>query len=55
VERIMEEHGGALLLTDAATPPGAHVTLRLPLAPSLAASATARPTSAVPASALKDA
>ncbi|HXQ14518.1 MAG TPA: PAS domain-containing sensor histidine kinase [Caulobacteraceae bacterium] len=33
VDRIMEEHGGELLLTDAATLPGAKVTLRLPLAP----------------------
>src|SRR6202042_1127267 len=31
VERIMEEHGGQLLLADAATLPGAKVTLRLPL------------------------
>ena len=33
VERIIEEHGGELALTDAAEPPGARVTLRLPLAP----------------------
>jgi len=32
VDRIMEEHGGQLALTDAARPPGARVTLRLPLA-----------------------
>jgi len=37
VERIMEEHGGELVLTDASQPPGARVTLRIPLAPSLAA------------------
>jgi two-component system nitrogen regulation sensor histidine kinase NtrY len=50
VERIMEEHGGALALTDAAAPPGARVSLRLPLAPSLAGK-SAR----TPAPALKDA
>jgi two-component system nitrogen regulation sensor histidine kinase NtrY len=33
VERIMEEHGGELGLADAAEPPGARVTLRLPTAP----------------------
>jgi two-component system nitrogen regulation sensor histidine kinase NtrY len=32
VERIMEEHGGELTLTDAAQLPGARVCLRLPLA-----------------------
>jgi two-component system nitrogen regulation sensor histidine kinase NtrY len=32
VDRIMEEHGGELSLTDAATAPGARVTLRLPIA-----------------------
>jgi two-component system, NtrC family, nitrogen regulation sensor histidine kinase NtrY len=37
VERIMEEHGGELVLTDASAPPGARVSLRIPLAPSLAA------------------
>jgi len=37
VERIMEEHGGELVLTDASPPPGARVSLRIPLAPSLAA------------------
>ncbi|MGH6955169.1 MAG: sensor histidine kinase, partial [Caulobacteraceae bacterium] len=31
VERIVEEHGGELALTDAANPPGARVILRLPL------------------------
>jgi two-component system nitrogen regulation sensor histidine kinase NtrY len=33
VERIAEEHGGELILTDAAGPPGARVTLRAPLSP----------------------
>ena len=33
VDRIMEEHGGELALTDASVLPGAKVTLRLPLAP----------------------
>jgi two-component system, NtrC family, nitrogen regulation sensor histidine kinase NtrY len=32
VDRIMEEHGGELSLTDAAEAPGARVTLRLPIA-----------------------
>jgi len=32
VDRIMEEHGGELILTDAAHPPGARITLRLPVA-----------------------
>jgi two-component system nitrogen regulation sensor histidine kinase NtrY len=50
VERIMEEHGGQLLLGDAARPPGALVTLRLPLTPA----APARPARAA-AHALKDA
>ena len=31
VRRIVEEHGGQLVLTDARTPPGARVILRLPL------------------------
>src|SRR6185437_2470962 len=35
VDRIMEEHGGELGLSDAAHPPGARVTLRLPIAPDL--------------------
>ena len=43
VERIMEEHGGELSLTDASTPPGARITLRLPAAPSLAAAKPAPP------------
>ena len=33
VDRIMEEHGGALLLADARRLPGARITLRLPLTP----------------------
>ena len=33
VDRIMEEHGGELSLSDAAVPPGAKVTLRLPKTP----------------------
>jgi two-component system nitrogen regulation sensor histidine kinase NtrY len=37
VERIMEEHGGELILTDARTPPGARVILRLPQVLSTAA------------------
>jgi two-component system nitrogen regulation sensor histidine kinase NtrY len=32
VDRIMEEHGGELSLTDSSHPPGARVTLRLPVA-----------------------
>ncbi|MEJ0065890.1 MAG: hypothetical protein WDM85_11045 [Caulobacteraceae bacterium] len=34
----MEEHGGELSLADAASLPGAKVTLRLPLAPQAGAS-----------------
>ncbi|HEY1752855.1 MAG TPA: PAS domain-containing sensor histidine kinase [Caulobacteraceae bacterium] len=49
VERIMEEHGGELALADAAEPPGARVTLRLPLAHPAPTPARA------PASQLKDA
>lgn len=30
VKRIMEEHGGELVMADASRPPGARVTLRLP-------------------------
>jgi len=37
VERIVEEHGGELILADAERPPGARVTLRLPLARAAAA------------------
>ncbi|HTX47834.1 MAG TPA: PAS domain-containing sensor histidine kinase [Caulobacteraceae bacterium] len=33
VDRIVEEHGGELLLADARTLPGARITLRLPLTP----------------------
>jgi two-component system nitrogen regulation sensor histidine kinase NtrY len=33
VERIVEEHGGELILADAARTPGARVTLRAPLSP----------------------
>ncbi len=44
VERIMEEHGGELALTDAAEPPGARVTLQLPLAPRPAAHQAAKTT-----------
>ena len=40
VDRIMEEHGGELSLTDAAHPPGAKVSLRLPTAPVAAAEPT---------------
>ncbi len=40
VDRIMEEHGGELSLTDAAQPPGAKVCLRLPTAPAPAAQPT---------------
>ena len=55
VERIMEEHGGELLLTDAAVLPGAKVTLRLPL--SAAAKPSRQTSTAAPttAPALKDA
>ena len=52
VERIMEEHGGQLVLGDAAQPPGARVTLRLPLA-TAAIARPADPAAALPA--LKDA
>ncbi|HWF75961.1 MAG TPA: PAS domain-containing sensor histidine kinase [Caulobacteraceae bacterium] len=58
VDRIMEEHGGELGLSDAAHPPGARVTLRLPIAPDLAAGAAAEPAStaaSAPAESLKDA
>ncbi|HZZ90839.1 MAG TPA: PAS domain-containing sensor histidine kinase [Caulobacteraceae bacterium] len=54
VDRIMEEHGGELALTDAAVLPGAKVTLRLPLAPSLAAKSP-RPAPTATIAALKDA
>jgi two-component system nitrogen regulation sensor histidine kinase NtrY len=50
VDRIMDEHGGELTLADAAKPPGARVTLRLPDALSLSARP---PVAAAPA--LKDA
>ena len=61
VDRIMEEHGGELSLSDAASLPGAKVTLRLPLAssdtpantPTDAAAKPRAPTAAAPA--LKDA
>jgi two-component system nitrogen regulation sensor histidine kinase NtrY len=53
VDRIMEEHGGELTLTDATVLPGAKVTLRLPLAPSPAAKT--RTPAAVTTPALKDA
>jgi two-component system nitrogen regulation sensor histidine kinase NtrY len=33
VDRIMEEHGGELTLGDAASPPGARISLRLPKTP----------------------
>jgi two-component system nitrogen regulation sensor histidine kinase NtrY len=59
VDRIMEEHGGELSLTDAASVPGAKVTLRLPLAPAdTPTDAAAKPRAAAPtaaAPALKDA
>jgi two-component system nitrogen regulation sensor histidine kinase NtrY len=57
VDRIMEEHGGELSLTDAAVLPGARVTLRLPLAPSPISSPRAKPARQSPVStpALKDA
>jgi two-component system nitrogen regulation sensor histidine kinase NtrY len=54
VERVMEEHGGELLLADAAHPPGARVMLRLPLTPGPAANPP-RPSTSVSAPALKDA
>ena len=54
VERVMEEHGGELLLADAAHPPGARVTLRLPLTPGPAANPP-RPSASLSAPALKDA
>ena len=50
VDRIMEEHGGELILTDARIPPGARVILRLPHVQS--AEGAPRP---VPASSLKEA
>ena len=53
VDRIMEEHGGELTLTDAAVLPGAKVTFRLPLAPSPAAKSRTPATVTTPA--LKDA
>jgi two-component system nitrogen regulation sensor histidine kinase NtrY len=37
VDRIMEEHGGELTLGDAASPPGARISLRLPKTPHPAA------------------
>ncbi len=40
VDRIMEEHGGELSLTDASVLPGAKVTLRVPLAPGPTAKST---------------
>ena len=52
VDRIMEEHGGELLLADAAALPGAKVTLRLPLAPIPAARSRA---TTVTTPAMKDA
>jgi two-component system, NtrC family, nitrogen regulation sensor histidine kinase NtrY len=58
VDRIMEEHGGELSLTDAASLPGARVTLRLPLTPQAAPTTPAAkpPRAAKPAApALKDA
>ena len=62
VDRIMEEHGGELALTDASVLPGAKVTLRLPLAPGpspkptrQSASNSSAPTTAVTAHAMKDA
>jgi two-component system nitrogen regulation sensor histidine kinase NtrY len=50
VDRIMEEHGGELGLADAAQPPGAKVSLRLPTA-----SATPAKSDRTPAASLKDA
>jgi len=58
VDRIMEEHSGELSLTDAASLPGARVTLRLPLAPQTAPTMpAAKPSRAAKpaAPALKDA
>jgi two-component system nitrogen regulation sensor histidine kinase NtrY len=43
VDRIMEEHGGQLLIADAAAAPGARVTLRLPLARTTARTPRAAP------------
>jgi two-component system, NtrC family, nitrogen regulation sensor histidine kinase NtrY len=54
VDRIMEEHGGELSLTDAAVLPGARVTLRLPLAP-LATAKPPRQTAPVDDPAFKEA
>ena len=61
VDRIMEEHGGELALTDASVLPGAKVTLRLPLAPGPASRPTRQSasnsgaTATVTAHAMKDA
>ena len=55
VDRIMEEHGGELGLGDAAHPPGAKVTLRLPTAPAAEPVSTAAEPAAAPAEVLKDA
>jgi two-component system nitrogen regulation sensor histidine kinase NtrY len=52
VERIMEEHGGKLTLTDAANRPGAKVSLRLPIAGAARAHPPVEPP---PAHALKEA
>jgi two-component system nitrogen regulation sensor histidine kinase NtrY len=41
VKRILEEHGGELVLLDAANPPGARVVLRLPRAKAVETSAPA--------------
>jgi two-component system nitrogen regulation sensor histidine kinase NtrY len=54
VDRIMEEHGGELVLTDADVRPGAKVSLRLPLAPA-AAARPPRQTNTATSVALKDA
>jgi len=57
VDRIMEEHGGELSLTDASSLPGARVTLKLPLAPAPAAKPARRTVASAPVDdpALKDA
>ena len=55
VERIMEEHGGGLTLTDARQKPGARVTLRLPLIPHPETAAPNAATSPAATPALKDA
>ena len=55
VDRIMEEHGGELGLTDAAALPGAKVTLRVPTSHVAEPASTPAEPASAPAEVLKDA